>query len=254
MRSAAHEALRGYWDDDAATYDLWREHGAHSAAERAAWRGELSRYLPACGARVLDVGAGTGFLSTAAARLGYEVTAVDISPGMLARLEASAVREGLTIDTVCASAECPPPGPYDVVIERLVLWTLPDPVAALRAWMQVLVPGGRLLVFEALWAGGSYGEALRRRARELLHRLQHATREHHGDYPSELVSSLPLLADPSPNRIVETIEAAGWRNVRLARLSDVEFARTAVLPRLGQSLGATPEYVVQADADPRLPD
>lgn len=253
-RSAAHAALRGYWDDDAATYDLWREHGAHSAAERAAWRGELSRYLPPCGARVLDVGAGTGFLSRAAASLGYLVTALDISPEMLARLEASAGREGLTIDTVCASAESPPPGPYDAIIERLALWTLPDPVAALQAWMRVTVPGGRLLVFEGLWAGGSYGEALRRRARGLLHRLQTATREHHARYSSELAASLPLLADPSPNRIIETIEVAGWRNARLARLSDVEFARTAVQPPLGQSLGATPEYLVHADADPHLAD
>jgi len=53
------QALRDYWDADAKTYDRWREHGAWSAGERAAWTAVLSRLLPA-GARVLDVGAGTG--------------------------------------------------------------------------------------------------------------------------------------------------------------------------------------------------
>lgn len=37
----------------------------------------------------------TGFLSLAAARLGYRVTAVDVSEGMLGKLRASATEQGL---------------------------------------------------------------------------------------------------------------------------------------------------------------
>src|SRR5919108_3664505 len=103
-RARAEGALRRYWDDDSATYDLWREHGVWSAGERAAWAAVLARLLPPVGAKVLDVGAGTGFLSLAAARMGYEVTAVDISPGMLAHLRRAAADEALTIEIVCASA------------------------------------------------------------------------------------------------------------------------------------------------------
>lgn len=162
--------LRRYWDHDAPTYDLWREHGAWSPGERAAWTAALTYLLPPPGAKLLDVGAGTGLLSLAAARLGYEVTALDISAAMLDRLRATAAEEKLHVHTVCASAHEPPPGPFDAVIERLALWTLPDPSLALRAWREVTP--GRLIAFEGVWTGRDYIEGLKRRGRRVLHRVR----------------------------------------------------------------------------------
>lgn len=239
--------LRVYWDEDSRTYDRWPDHGVRSRAERAAWASELSRLLPAGTLRVLDVGAGTGFLSLTAARLGHEVTALDVSAGMLAQLEASAAREGLRVQTVCAAAHEPPDGPFDAVIERLVMWTLPDPQAALSAWRAVTVPEGRLVVVESLWTGGSLGDAMRRRARNLL-RTVRGGREHHGEYPPELVGRLPLIRDPFPDRYLREIESAGWATPTLTRLRDVEFARLIALGRLEQLLGTTPQYAITAGA------
>ncbi len=144
------DSVRRFWDADAATYDRSPDHGAATPTERAAWAAALARLLPPPPARVLDAGAGTGFLSLAAARLGYQVAAVDLSPGMLARLRESAEREGLTVEVVEGGAEQPPPGPFDAVIERHLLWTLPDPLAALAAWREA-APAGRLVLFEGLW-------------------------------------------------------------------------------------------------------
>ena len=64
---------------------------------------------------------------------------------MLARLEAKAAAEQLPIETIEGSAGEPPSGAFDAVIERLLLWTLPDPVGALAAWREVC-PTGRLIV------------------------------------------------------------------------------------------------------------
>lgn len=247
--SAANAALRSYWDADAATYDLWAEHGAVSPIERAAWAYELYRFLPPRrGARILDIGAGTGFLSLPAARLGYRVTALDISPGMPVRLQTSAAREGLDIETVCAPAEEPPQGPFDAVIERLALWTLPDPTSALRAWKRVVAPGGHLLVFEGMWAERGLA-ALRRRGGALLHGLRDSPPEHHGPYPSELLKALPLVCDHSPDRILAQLQAAGWGNPEFARLQEVEFARRGAMSRVERLFGATTEYVIQAHPD-----
>lgn len=242
---AALSALRRYWDRDAATYDRWREHGAWSAAERATWAATLVGLLPPAGARLLDVGAGTGFLSLAAARLGYDVTALDISSSMLARLRENAASNGLHIETVCGPAHEPPDGPYDAVMERLALWTLPEPKRALAAWREVT--SGRLIVFEGVWSGCDYPEALRRRARRLLQRARRLEPEHHGPYPPDLQTRLPLLRDVSPSALIGAISTAGWSEPRLARLADVEWARLLALPPLERMLGVTPEYCVVAE-------
>jgi 2-polyprenyl-3-methyl-5-hydroxy-6-metoxy-1,4-benzoquinol methylase len=55
------------------------------------------------------VGAGTGFLSLAAAQLGYTVTAVDLSPAMLQRLTSKATAASVHITVVPAGPmSCPP--------------------------------------------------------------------------------------------------------------------------------------------------
>ena len=78
--------IRRFWDDDAATYDNAPGHRPTSPAVQAAWTAALEALLPPPPARVLDCGAGTGFLSLIAARLGHRVTALDLSPQMLAKL------------------------------------------------------------------------------------------------------------------------------------------------------------------------
>ena len=241
------KALREYWDRDSATYDRWPEHGAWSQVERAAWAATLAQHLPKRGAKVLDVGAGTGFLSLVAARQGYEVTALDVSPGMLSRLEETAAREDLAIEVVCSSADEPPSGPFDAVMERLLLWTLPDPQRALEAWHAV-VPDGPLLAFEAFWSGRDYREGVLRRGRKLLRKARRLPPEHHAPYPGDLLAQLPHVASSSPEALTALIQESSWRTPKLFRLRDVEWSRELVLPPVDRLLGVTPEYVLTASS------
>lgn len=98
---------------------------------------------------VLDVACGTGenlpFLSSAAA-----VTAVDLSPQMLARARRRAQRLGRDVDLRQMSAQALdfPDGSFDTVTTAMSTCTFPDPVAALREMARVTRPGGRILVLE----------------------------------------------------------------------------------------------------------
>jgi len=105
------------------------------------------------GMRVLDLGCGAGDVTFVAAGLvGPEgfVVGVDRSPEALARARLRAGRRGLAqVQFVEGDLGEPAPGgPFDAIVERLVLWTVPDPAGLLRRQATVLRPGGLVVPIE----------------------------------------------------------------------------------------------------------
>jgi SAM-dependent methyltransferase len=241
------DSVRRYWDADAATYDRSLDHGAGSPTLRAAWNAALARLLPPAPAWILDVGAGTGFLSLAAARLGHRVTALDLSPGMLAHLRSAAEREGLDVEVVEGGAEQPPPGPFAAVVERHLMWTLPDPAGALSAWRAV-APSGRLLLLETMHGQADPVERLRGQAREGLRKLRREPDHHHDHYHAELVAELPLARGIHPDLLVGLVEQSGWGRIRLERLRDVEWAQLLAMAPASRVLGTSPRLAIVAES------
>jgi ubiquinone/menaquinone biosynthesis C-methylase UbiE len=100
---------------------------------------------PAFG-RSLEIGAGTGYFSLNLLQSGVirEAVCTDISRGMLDKLESSAERLGLRVETArCDAQELPfPDDSFDLVFGHAVLHHLPDLDAAFREFRRVLRPGG----------------------------------------------------------------------------------------------------------------
>jgi SAM-dependent methyltransferase len=239
------EEIQQFWDEDAAVYDHSPEHHPRRPHERAAWSATLRRLLPDPPARVLDAGAGTGFLSLLLAAQGYQVTAMDLSAGMLEKLRAKAARQGLDAEIVRADAASPPDGPFDAVVERHLLWTLPDPAAALAAWRQA-VPAGRLVLVEGTWGETTGIPAVQAEARRLARRFRGAEPGHHGHYTDRVVSALPHANGITPAEMVSLVEASPWGRARLERLRDVEWATLEGRSLLDQLLGTNPRWAVTA--------
>ncbi len=100
-------------------------------------------------AQTLEIGAGTGYFTLNMMRAGLigKATCTDISPGMLATLDANAKRLGLKVKTVSADAERLPfkDGSFDLVLGHAVLHHIPDLPTAFGELARVLAPGGTLL-------------------------------------------------------------------------------------------------------------
>jgi SAM-dependent methyltransferase len=199
---------------------------------------------------VLDAGAGTGFVSLILASLGYQVTAIDLSEQMLTVLKSKADHLGLNIRTQHADVVHPPSGEtFDAVVERDILWTLPEPDAALAAWRDA-APTGRLVLIEATW-GRTKGVAdLQNRARVLAFKpmrwIQKTKPHQHDHYPENVVRALPYVNGILPAEAVSLVEKSPWGPARFERLSDVERATMSDRSLLIQLLGMAHRWAVSA--------
>jgi ubiquinone/menaquinone biosynthesis C-methylase UbiE len=108
------------------------------------------------GERVLDVAAGNGNATLAAARRFAEVTSTDYVPALLERGRARAEAEGLEIVFQEADAEALPftDGSFDVVLSTFGVMFTPDQARAAAEMTRVCRAGGRIGL--ANWTPGSF--------------------------------------------------------------------------------------------------
>jgi len=98
------------------------------------------------GRRVLDAGAGTGYLSRLLAARGAVVTAVEPAGGLFSYGAAREAELGQGIEWVQADLTSWESGPvFDVVIASMVFLSIPDWTAALDCCVRALRPGGQLI-------------------------------------------------------------------------------------------------------------
>ena len=223
---AYKETTRVQWDEAAAAWHRWGPF-----LER--WLGEATdRMLDdvrADGARVLDLAAGAGGQTIAAAKRATAVLATDISERILEFAANEARTAGLanvatrTMDGEHLDVE---DGSFDAAISRLGLMYMPDKQAALAEVRRALRPGGR------------YGAIV----------FAEADRNPFFSIPIGIIRKRAQLPPPAPGlpgpfscaSLGEQLEAAGFREVEVRRVAaPVELASAAECTQLErESFGA----------------
>ena len=150
---------KSYWTGRAAGYSEVNQLEL-ATQQRQKWseclHAEIARQFPDRAPeslRVLEVGTGPGFFAILLRELGYDVTAIDLTPAMLEEAKKNA---GELAGRICwmemnAEALDFADESFDVVVSRNLTWNLPHPDKAYAEWARVLKPGGLLLNFDANW-------------------------------------------------------------------------------------------------------
>ncbi|QCB43246.1 class I SAM-dependent methyltransferase [Sphingomonas sp. PAMC26645] len=179
--------------------------------------------------RVLDVAAGTGALTFAAAATGAHVVATDFSPGMIARIAAKAlpnveasVMDGQALDL--------PDAGFDAVFSIFGVFMFPDWRKGLTEMVRVTRPGGHGVV--AVWEDRGAGAFM------LLGRLIR-----------RLLPDRALAAMPEAMTILNTTEgfarelvAAGYRDPRIERVTRDFDLDMALLDDLDSLFGPSSDW------------
>jgi ubiquinone/menaquinone biosynthesis C-methylase UbiE len=167
------------------------------------WVAVVRSLLPPEASDVLDLACGTGFLSLIVDGLGHRVTGIDLSAQMLdvARSRPSGVRfaEGDAVEPPF------PPGSFDAVTSRHLLWTLREPERALHNWRALLRPGGRVVAFDGFFF---------REGEE----LPPVFADH---YTPETRAALPLFGLTELAPVIDVFRRAGFEDVQASELPEL---------------------------------
>ena len=172
------------------------------------------------GMAVLDIGAGTGDLSFAAAALGARVVAIDLSPGMLAVLSRrSTDAQRVTIRPLVGNAESLPlpDATADRIVTGFTVRNVGDLGRAFAEFRRVLRPGGRVVVLELSHPPSA---AFARLYSFYFDRIAPAIAALLGG-DREAYRYLPrsLRPFPGPERLAAMLREAGFTTVTYERLS-----------------------------------
>lgn len=228
------EKISAYWDERSTGFDP--EQGVRSRRQKDAWLTFLRRVIgerPTT--RVLDVGCGTGFITLLLAELGYHCTGCDLSSEMVATARQNAEEQGLSVRFEVGDAEhlAAADGSYDVVVNRNVLWTLPEPERAVREWQRVLAPGGRLVVIDGDWFDDRLSYRLKQQLGLMLTAIATgrnswaAVRRKRQGYDSDFMSQLPLMKPGNRRDMPALLESCGFVDLRMEPMKEVNAAEKA---------------------------
>ncbi|EHP89178.1 class I SAM-dependent methyltransferase [Methanotorris formicicus] len=211
--------IKNYWDVRSETYD---NSPGHSGLPEV-WKKVLYEICGNKKLRILDVGTGTGFLAILLAELGHEVVGIDLSEKMLERAREKADKKGLDIEFMIADAENLPfdDGEFDVVVNRHLLWTLPNPQKAINEWSRVVRPRGKVVAIDGKWMEKTFEEKIRKFIGQIaimIYQKRNPWNSKSIYEKEEINKKLPFYGGSNPEDIVNLFKNANLTNISVKNL------------------------------------
>ncbi|MCF8529309.1 MAG: bifunctional demethylmenaquinone methyltransferase/2-methoxy-6-polyprenyl-1,4-benzoquinol methylase UbiE [Aquiluna sp.] len=206
-------AVSAMFDEVAQNYDLTND--LLSFGQSRFWRGKVRKAIaPKSGEKILDIAAGTGTSSMALLGPGIKVVAADFSKGML---EVGKKRYP-ELEFAFADAMNLPfkDAEFDVVTMSFGLRNVQDHKVALKEFLRVLKPEGRLVICEFSEVPGLLGVLYRFYLKNILPRISRLFSKAPAAY-SYLAES--ISAWPNQKQLAKDIEVAGFSSASYKNLT-----------------------------------
>lgn len=195
---------------------------------RRAWKNTLLQAVSGFQDQTaLDIGSGPGIIAQLWAELGFVTFGVDSAPSLVEAARRAASVKELDITFLEGDAEDPPFAgqSFDVISSRFVLFTLAHPGYAMRRWVEMLRPEGRLVLIGHEPAG--YDEMSGDQVRATrIDGPANSIDEQNSDDPHELAFS-----DHTPRDLRAVMEAAGLRDIERISVDALVAARAELQRR-----------------------
>ncbi len=191
------EEIKTVWNQHAKHYD--KKHNQRE--DRDIWKQILVEHIGKDkNQRVLDMGTGTGFLAHLAAEAGYRSVGIDFAENMVAQAKEIANETNLDIDFIQGDWNELPfeNDSIDVIVNRLIMWTVFTPEETLREWWRVLKPGGRILCF-----------------------CPEDTKERMPSHYTEAIEKLLPLRNANSVQFAQTLKTTGYQQISITELPEL---------------------------------
>ncbi len=248
------EAIREVWDHSSMTFDNIPGHQIGTSEERKAWARELFRNLPVARLRVLDIGCGTCAMGLLFSDIGHYVTGIDLSREMIKKARIKAEKSGSAIELLTGDAEHLPfdDGSIDIIVTRHLLWTLPHPEVALKEWLRILIPGGRLIVIDGIWNDKRISTRIKMCASSWMSCLLEPEKTHGKSYDKTVRSQLPYEGGVPKETIFTCLERTGFFKIHYSDLMYIREIQKQQMPWYKRFVKGKSYYLVHSKKPERI--